>query len=89
MNRADRLEPVGRGVGSFVNTMDGRLFFTGMTTSLADKKNVTTSFNPVSMECYGCEVNHDGKMWKNQKEEKSCLLRPFCLQIRPTLQHSL
>jgi hypothetical protein len=77
--RTDGLEPPGRGVGSFVNSMDGRLYITGMSTSLADKKNVTTSFNPVSLSCYGCEVNHAANMWKSEKEVKDLTAEAFCL----------
>jgi hypothetical protein len=54
LKRADGLENVVRSVGSFVNTMDGRILTTGVSTSLQDKKTTTTSFNPISMECYGC-----------------------------------
>jgi hypothetical protein len=59
--------------------MDGRLYITGMSTSLADKKNVTTSFNPVSLSWYGCEVNHAANMWKSEKEVKVLTAEAFCL----------
>jgi hypothetical protein len=43
--RADGLEGRARNVGSFVNTLDGRIYKTGLSTSLADKVNGTLSFN--------------------------------------------
>jgi hypothetical protein len=66
LKRADGLENAVRSVGSFVNSMDGRILTTGVSTSLQDKKSTTTSFNPISLECYGCAENHAGKMWRSK-----------------------
>jgi hypothetical protein len=64
--KSDGLDPASRSVGSFVNTMDERLYVTGIRTSLADKKTTTLSFDPESRRCHGCSHNHAEKMWRTR-----------------------
>jgi hypothetical protein len=64
--RADGLDQLQRSTGSFVNTMDGRLMKTGVSTSLADKKTTTFSFHPATLECVGCNINHSGRIWRQR-----------------------
>jgi hypothetical protein len=62
--RADGGQIITPDLGSFVSTADGRLLTVGFKSSLPDKKNITTSFDPIKMECYGCPIHHAEKMWK-------------------------
>jgi hypothetical protein len=77
--RTDGLEPQQRSVGSFVNTMDGRLYKTGISTSLAEKKTSSLSFNSETMECMGCVNNHSAKIWRNRGESADLTAEAFLL----------
>jgi hypothetical protein len=48
--RADGGQVVVQDVGTFASTADGRLMRVGLKCSLPDKKNVTMSFDPLTME---------------------------------------
>jgi hypothetical protein len=62
--RADGGQVAVQDVGTFASTADGRLMRVGLKCSLPDKKNVTMSFDPVSMECHGCPIHHAKQMWR-------------------------
>jgi hypothetical protein len=62
-----------------VNTLDGRIYKTGLTTSLADMVNGTLSFNADTMECAGCSSNHAAHIWRNKGESKELTAEAFLL----------
>jgi hypothetical protein len=73
--RADGGQIITPDLGSFVSTADGRLLTVGFRSSLPDKKNVTTSFDPIKMECYGCPIHHAEKMWKPKGSSEASSLQ--------------
>jgi hypothetical protein len=68
-------------VGSFINTADGRLVKASFSSSLPEKKNLSTSFNPLTLECHGCNIHHAHQMWrpKASKEVKKLQGEAFLL----------
>jgi hypothetical protein len=79
IHRADGLAAPPRSVGSFVNTMDGRMYRTGMTTCLGEKKTTTFSVNISTMMCVGCPTNHAETMWKARGGEGTVEAAAFLL----------
>jgi hypothetical protein len=77
--RADGMESVNRSAGSFVNTLDGRLYKTGIVTSLAEKATCTTSFNVETMECYGCNIDHARGIWRSKGDTRELSAEAFLL----------
>jgi uncharacterized membrane protein YgcG len=47
----------------------------GFKRSLPEKKNVTMSFNPVTMECHGCPVHHAKQMWRPKGSREAANLQ--------------
>jgi hypothetical protein len=83
--RADGGQVTIPGVGSFINTADGRLVKASLSSSIPEKKNLSTSFNPLTLECHGCNIHHALQMWrpKASTEVEKLQGEAFLLTVQP------
>jgi hypothetical protein len=56
-------------IGSFTNTMDGRVVKTGIRTSLNQKRIATASFKVPTWKCIGCTGHEGSKFWREKRDK--------------------
>jgi hypothetical protein len=56
-------------LGSFINTMDGRVMKTGIRTSLNQKRIATASFHVPTWKCIGCTGHEGSKFWRDKRDK--------------------
>jgi hypothetical protein len=55
-------------IGSFISTIDGRIAYTGIRTSINQRRIVTTSFDINTWKCVACSGHEGPSIWTDRKD---------------------